>query len=553
MGLHMDRDSETGDWQCPVMTKAFSSSSGNNNNNTTKIVAILTPSKKEAYVYSYEAYFELNVKPKNYIDLTTGHKFSPKTDVLILNDPQNDNFQRVVRDVSTFWHIKNARSKKNTTEGNGNGNSGNVRKSVTATRVMEQLYKDRIQREEKDRINAKEEAAKKKKDDAENKKKNTDNNYTFDTPFENLSFPIPAEDVTGVKYATGSGGFTSTAANDNNSSSTNPTATAAAIGIRSSDGGRQLLREATKEEILQSQFKVMKSKSMKGRKGYVRLFVEIRNNNDHYYYYDNKKNKKKTTTTTSKEEVVKAVIVPLLLELHCDIVPKTCANFLGLCRRKRYDGTIFHRLIPDFMIQGGGEKMKQQQHSLSSTTTTTTTTTNTPNNNNNHNHNSNGNSTNSDNNPDASLWGPPFEDEFDQRLKHDGEGVVCMANAGPNTNKQQFYITLSNNKTKSQHLDRKHSVFGKVVKEGMKELTTALQKVKADSKDRPVIKTFDINNSGEKTKTHIVVVIVATEVLEDPAWEAQQTVEQRLTKLHEEREAKTKKRNEQQQLLLPLT
>jgi len=279
--LHMDRDSETGDWQCPVLTKAFSSSSssGNNNNNTTKIVAILTPSKKEAYVYSYEAYFELNVKPKNYIDLTTGHKFSPKTDVLILNDPQNDNFQRVVRDVSTFWHIKNARSKKNTTK-MGNENSGNVRKSVTATRVMEQLYKDRIQREEKERINAKEEAAKKKKDDADNKKKNTDNNYTFDTPGENLSFPIPAEDVTGVKYATGSGGFTSTAADDNNSSSINPTA---ATGIRSSDGGRQLLREATKEEILQSQFKVMKSKSMKGRKGYVRLFVEIRNNNDHYY------------------------------------------------------------------------------------------------------------------------------------------------------------------------------------------------------------------------------------------------------------------------------
>jgi len=131
-------------------------------------------------------------------------------------------------------------------------------------------------------------------------------------------------------------------------------------------------------------------------------------------------------------------------------------------------------------------------------------------------------------------------------LKHDGEGVVCMANAGPNTNKQQFYITLSNNKTKSQHLDRKHSVFGKVVKEGMQELTTALQKVKTDSKDRPVIKTFDTNNnSGEKTKTNIVIVIVATEVLEDPAWEAQEQVEQRLTKLHEEREATTKKRNEQ--------
>lgn len=67
--LHMDKDEE-GRWQCPVLTKPFS--------DHTKIVAILTKSKKEAYVYSFEAYNELNVKAKNWLDLTTGNPFSPK-------------------------------------------------------------------------------------------------------------------------------------------------------------------------------------------------------------------------------------------------------------------------------------------------------------------------------------------------------------------------------------------------------------------------------------------------------------------------------------------
>ncbi|OEU23209.1 cyclophilin-like protein, partial [Fragilariopsis cylindrus CCMP1102] len=148
------------------------------------------------------------------------------------------------------------------------------------------------------------------------------------------------------------------------------------------------------------------------------------------------------------------ITVPLLLELHCDIAPRTCTNFLGLCRRKRYDGTIFHRLIPNFMIQGGGEKMKQTENNQSASRKY---------------------------NADAPLWGPePFEDEFDQRLKHDNEGIVAMANSGPNTNKQQFYITFNS----CAHLDRKHTVFGNIV-EGMKEFNSALSKVKTDSKDRP--------------------------------------------------------------------
>jgi peptidyl-prolyl cis-trans isomerase-like protein 2 len=509
--LNIDKDTDTGEWLCPVMTKVFSDYS-------TKIVAILTPSKKEANVYSYEAYNELNLKPKNYIDLTTGYKFSPKNDVLILNDPTNQNFQHCVRDVSTFWHIKNARDKNKMMIGSSNSgglDNGNVRKSVTATRVMEQLHKDRKQREENEKIKIKEDAKAAEKKILEDIKNNDPfNHYTFDinVPSENITFKIPVVDVTGVKFTTGlaAGGFTSTADNT-------------VIAGGSKDGRHAY---ASKEAILQSQFNLMKSKSMKGRKGYVRLFIEIRNNNT-----NNDNDRMSMPSMSKNKNNNNVIVVPLLLELHCDIVPRTCTNFLGLCRRKRYDGTIFHRLISNFMIQGGGEKMKQTKNNNENTTSDSM----------------NNNNNNRKYNPDASLWGPePFEDEFDQRLKHDSEGILAMANSGLNTNKQQFYITFNS----CSHLDRKHTVFGNIV-EGMKEFNTALSKVKTDSKDRPYIKTTTTNTNsssdgGERTTTitnNAVVVIVATEVLDDPSMDAQKKEEQRLIELHESREAiKNRKR-----------
>lgn len=108
----------------------------------------------------------------------------------------------------------------------------------------------------------------------------------------------------------------------------------------------------------------------------------------------------------------------LLLELRGDIVPKTVQNFIGLF--EKYKGSTFHRIIPEFVIQGGDYE----------------------------NHNGTGG---------RSIYGKSFPDE-NFVLKHD-KHVLSMANAGPDTNGSQFFITLG----KQEHLDGKHVVFGRVI------------------------------------------------------------------------------------------
>jgi len=105
-------------------------------------------------------------------------------------------------------------------------------------------------------------------------------------------------------------------------------------------------------------------------------------------------------------------------KLFANEAPLTVANFVNLADRGYYDGLKFHRVIPDFMIQGGD--------------------------------------------PTGSGRGGPgyqFRDEFHANLKHDGAGTLSMANSGPNSNGSQFFITHA----ATPWLDRKHSVFGKVI------------------------------------------------------------------------------------------
>ena len=107
----------------------------------------------------------------------------------------------------------------------------------------------------------------------------------------------------------------------------------------------------------------------------------------------------------------------IVIDLHAEKAPNTVNNFVALSRDGFYDGVSFHRVIADFMVQGGD--------------------------------------------PTGSGRGGPgyrFNDEFHPELVHDGPGVLSMANAGPNTNGSQFFITH----VATNWLDNKHSVFGRV-------------------------------------------------------------------------------------------
>jgi peptidyl-prolyl cis-trans isomerase B (cyclophilin B) len=138
----------------------------------------------------------------------------------------------------------------------------------------------------------------------------------------------------------------------------------------------------------------------------------------------------------------------IAIELFDDDAPKTVENFLKLARDGFYDGVIFHRVIPDFMIQGGD--------------------------------------------PTGTGSGGPgyqFEDEFNEHKVV--RGALAMANAGPNTNGSQFFIVTAE---AASWLDGKHTVFGRVT-EGM-DVIDAISALDTDARDRPstdvVIERVDV-------------------------------------------------------------
>jgi len=139
--------------------------------------------------------------------------------------------------------------------------------------------------------------------------------------------------------------------------------------------------------------------------------------------------------------VIKTNMGTIEIELFNQATPKTVENFVGLARKGYYKGIIFHRVIDNFMIQGGDPTGTGRGG--------------------------------------ESFWGDKFEDEIVDTLKFDKPGLLAMANAGPNTNGSQFFITT----VKTPHLNGNHTIFGKVLK-GM-DVVNKISKVQTRN-DKPV-------------------------------------------------------------------
>ncbi len=130
------------------------------------------------------------------------------------------------------------------------------------------------------------------------------------------------------------------------------------------------------------------------------------------------------------------------VKLFPESAPKACENFTRLAEKGYYDGTVFHRVIKNFMIQGGDPTATGRGG--------------------------------------ESVWGEAFEDEVKKELRFDKPGILAMANAGPNTNGSQFFITVA----PTPHLNGRHMIFGEVT-QGY-EIVKKISETPANSSDKPL-------------------------------------------------------------------
>jgi peptidylprolyl isomerase len=146
----------------------------------------------------------------------------------------------------------------------------------------------------------------------------------------------------------------------------------------------------------------------------------------------------------------------ITIRLFKDVAPKAVENFVRLCQSGYYNGTVFHRVIKEFMIQGGDPTGTGRAG--------------------------------------ESIWKQPFEDEVSEFLNFNKPGLLAMANAGPNTNGSQFFITVK----EAPWLHMKHTIFGEVI-EGM-EVVTAIENVETGEGDKPIVDQMILAAKVTKSK-----------------------------------------------------
>uniref|UniRef100_A0A6J0SSI9 Spliceosome-associated protein CWC27 homolog n=1 Tax=Pogona vitticeps TaxID=103695 RepID=A0A6J0SSI9_9SAUR len=146
---------------------------------------------------------------------------------------------------------------------------------------------------------------------------------------------------------------------------------------------------------------------------------------------------------TNGKVLLKTTAGDIDIELWSKEAPKACRNFIQLCLEGYYDNTIFHRVVPEFIVQGGDPTGTGSGG--------------------------------------ESIYGAPFKDEFHSRLRFNRRGLVAMANAGPHDNGSQFFFTLG----RADELNNKHTIFGKITGDTIYNMLR-LSEVETDINERPV-------------------------------------------------------------------
>ena len=146
--------------------------------------------------------------------------------------------------------------------------------------------------------------------------------------------------------------------------------------------------------------------------------------------------------TSNVRVVIETTQGPIEFKLFPNIAPKACENFTGLIKKGYYNGIVFHRVIPKFMVQGGDPTGTGRGG--------------------------------------ESLWGKSFADEVTPDMRFEKPGLLAMANAGPGTNGSQFFITTA----KTPWLNMKHTIFGEVVT-GY-DIVQKIEGQPTDGNDKPV-------------------------------------------------------------------
>ncbi|XP_053152162.1 spliceosome-associated protein CWC27 homolog isoform X2 [Hemicordylus capensis] len=146
---------------------------------------------------------------------------------------------------------------------------------------------------------------------------------------------------------------------------------------------------------------------------------------------------------TNGKVLLKTTAGDIDIELWSKEAPKACRNFVQLCMEDYYDNTIFHRVVPEFIVQGGDPTGTGSGG--------------------------------------ESIYGTPFKDEFHSRLRFNRRGLVAMANAGPHDNGSQFFFTLG----RADELNNKHTIFGKITGDTIYNMLR-LAEVETDMDESPV-------------------------------------------------------------------